>query len=40
MFGCCCFSAGDAAHIECVMPRAYREVLRYLELVAGQPNVE
>ena len=37
-FGCNVYSAGEPHHVECIMPRAYKNILRYLQLVEDAPN--
>ena len=39
-FGCNCYSAGEAYHLECVMPRAYKSMIRYFQMVADDPRYE
>ena len=37
-FGCNCYSAGEDTYLECIMPRAFPAILRYLQICADNPD--
>lgn len=39
-FGCNCYSSGEAVHTECIMPRCYRSMLDFFQLVADVPGYQ
>ncbi|KAL6713584.1 hypothetical protein ACLMJK_009049 [Lecanora helva] len=36
--GCNCLSAGEAKHVECIMPRAYKSMLGFFQMVEDVPG--
>ncbi|MCJ1288423.1 hypothetical protein MMC26_007780 [Xylographa opegraphella] len=39
-FGCNCFSSGEPSYVELMMPRAYRSMLDYFNVVTDNPGYE
>lgn len=38
--GCNCFSSGEGANVECIMPSAYKTMLAFFDLVKETPGYE
>lgn len=36
--GCNCFSSGESSFTECIMPRAYKSMLKFFQMVHDIPN--
>lgn len=37
-FGCNCYSSGEALNVECIMPKAWRSMLDWLNQLAADPQ--
>lgn len=37
-FGCNCYSAGEGEILECIMPKAYKSILKFFRLVNDVPG--
>lgn len=37
-FGCNCYSAGEGEILECIMPKAYKSMLKFFQLVNDVPG--
>lgn len=39
-FGCNCYSAGEEFNTECIMPKAYKSMLAFFQLVNNVPGYQ
>ena len=39
-FGCNCYSSGETQNVECIMPRAWTSMLRWLNVMHKTPECE
>lgn len=39
-FGCNCFSSGEPQNVECIMPRAWKSMLNWLNTMHENPEME
>lgn len=37
-FGCNCYSAGEGEILECIMPKTYKSILKFFQLVNDVPG--